>query len=441
MVGMDETNQDIENTEALRAVQRILSSATLRQSEGLRHLLRYLFDKTLSGEADDLKEYTIGVECLGKTTHYDPRHESAVRIQLHRLRQKLVEYYHTEGKQDAFVVEMPKGQFKLAFESRKPAVGEAEKPEVRELPPASPPEYRYKRVLGVSLAAALAWGAYTTAELANLQHQTALFRAAWPPEVESLWRPFLLDRPLIVALQDPPFAHIPQVGYYSDQRSTTWDELMRSPATLELQKKYGTDALQPYFFFTGTAEASAAFTLGKLIGLRVSHISVARSSELSWQQFAENNVVLIGEARFFKERLAGLPAELEFVQNEGEIEILHPQSRDPAIPALGHGNVRGTGQQYALVSTLPGPAGKGIVRAFTSVGTSARLAALQAFIDPVQARALARKLADSSGAIPQYYQVVLKISYKDGVPTNIEYVFHRELHLKVPAGQPRTASH
>src|SRR6516165_9795209 len=76
--------------EAARAqVERIVVSEALRHSETQRRLLRYLTEKSLSGEADQLKEYTIGMDLFGKGTEYDPRQDSGVRIQIGRLRLKL----------------------------------------------------------------------------------------------------------------------------------------------------------------------------------------------------------------------------------------------------------------------------------------------------------------------------------------------------------------
>ena len=39
-----------------------------------------------------------------------------------RLRQKLAEYYRTEGTADPIIVDLPKGAFKVTFESRPAAV-------------------------------------------------------------------------------------------------------------------------------------------------------------------------------------------------------------------------------------------------------------------------------------------------------------------------------
>src|SRR3984957_10711914 len=100
---------------ARKQVDRILASNTLHASDVLRRLLKFLADKTFSGEADGLKEYSVGLDALGKPPTYDPRQDSGVRLQASRLRQKLDEYYRSEGRNDPLVIELPKGRFKLAW--------------------------------------------------------------------------------------------------------------------------------------------------------------------------------------------------------------------------------------------------------------------------------------------------------------------------------------
>ena len=113
----------------LGQVERILHSEIFRNSEGLRRLLRFLAERTAAGEADQLKEYTIGVDGLGKPATYDTHHDAAVRIQVGRLRQKLAEYSHAEGKHDPFIIELPKGGYvpvvRSAERTDKPAAPEA----------------------------------------------------------------------------------------------------------------------------------------------------------------------------------------------------------------------------------------------------------------------------------------------------------------------------
>src|SRR6266571_7416913 len=99
-------------------VQRIMMSKAFRTSEVHRNLLQYLAEKSLSGTAESLKEYTVGLDVFAKPESYDPRQESVVRMHMARVRQKLADYYRTEGLDDAIVVDLPKGAFKVTFEPR-----------------------------------------------------------------------------------------------------------------------------------------------------------------------------------------------------------------------------------------------------------------------------------------------------------------------------------
>src|ERR1700761_4353517 len=99
-------------------VQRIIQSKAFRTSELHRNLLQYLSEKSLSGTADGLKEYTVGLDVFAKPESYDPRQESMVRMHVARLRQKLAEYYQTDGAADSMVIGLPKGGFKIFFTTR-----------------------------------------------------------------------------------------------------------------------------------------------------------------------------------------------------------------------------------------------------------------------------------------------------------------------------------
>src|SRR5215510_7277232 len=118
-------------------IQRIVASKAFKTSEVHRNLFNYLADKSLAGEAHNLKEYTVGLDVFGKPASYDPRQESVVRMHVGRLRQKLAEYYRTEGVDDIVVVDLPKGGFALTFEPR-PAKLVVQQP-VEQVAAAAPP--------------------------------------------------------------------------------------------------------------------------------------------------------------------------------------------------------------------------------------------------------------------------------------------------------------
>jgi hypothetical protein len=81
----------------------------------LQQLLQFLTARVLEGGGESLKEYTIGVEAFGRPHDFDPKTDTIVRVQIHRLRQKLAEYYESDGSRDPILVEIPKGHYLPSF--------------------------------------------------------------------------------------------------------------------------------------------------------------------------------------------------------------------------------------------------------------------------------------------------------------------------------------
>lgn len=96
-------------------VQRVLQSDGFHNASMLQQMLRYLSQKAFDSSAETLKEYTIGVEALSRPLDFDPKTDPIVRVQIHRLRLKLKEYYDADGVHDSIVIEIPKGQYLPVF--------------------------------------------------------------------------------------------------------------------------------------------------------------------------------------------------------------------------------------------------------------------------------------------------------------------------------------
>ncbi len=74
-------------------VAAILDSPAFRRAPILSRLLSYLLEKTLSGQAESLKAYTVAVEGLGRAPDFDAQVDSYPRVQMVRLRKALEGYY------------------------------------------------------------------------------------------------------------------------------------------------------------------------------------------------------------------------------------------------------------------------------------------------------------------------------------------------------------
>lgn len=84
----------------------------------MSRLLRHVVEKTLAGEADQLKEYAVGMEVFDRDETYDPRLDSIVRVEAGRLRSRLEEYYNAEGAASPVRISLPRGGYVAQFESR-----------------------------------------------------------------------------------------------------------------------------------------------------------------------------------------------------------------------------------------------------------------------------------------------------------------------------------
>ena len=96
-------------------LDRILASKGFANAGRLSRLLRYVVERTLAGEADQLKEYAVGVEVFDRDDKYDPRLDSIVRVEAGRLRSRLDEYYNSEGAQDEVRIVLPRGGYSAQF--------------------------------------------------------------------------------------------------------------------------------------------------------------------------------------------------------------------------------------------------------------------------------------------------------------------------------------
>src|SRR6202161_3573204 len=107
------------SAEAVRqAIAKIASSAVFADSQRMARFLRFAVEETLQGNGARLKEIVIGAEVFDRGATYDPRLDPIVRVEARRLRSKLRAYYEGEGKDDALVIEFPKGTYQPVFKPR-----------------------------------------------------------------------------------------------------------------------------------------------------------------------------------------------------------------------------------------------------------------------------------------------------------------------------------
>lgn len=110
--------RSVTREEERAELEAVLASGTFARAQNLARLLRYLCAKHFEGRASDLKEYNIGVEALGRPPGFDPANNSVVRVELHRLREKLKRHYEVDGQSDLVVIVLEPGNYAPRFIAR-----------------------------------------------------------------------------------------------------------------------------------------------------------------------------------------------------------------------------------------------------------------------------------------------------------------------------------
>lgn len=108
-------NSNATPTDAERAeFQRVVEA--LAKWPRLSLLLRYMGEKFFSGQVEQLNEYNIATEVLGRSkTVFNAGDDAIARVETHRLRKRLAEFYESDGRDHPIQVTLPAGSYAPLF--------------------------------------------------------------------------------------------------------------------------------------------------------------------------------------------------------------------------------------------------------------------------------------------------------------------------------------
>jgi hypothetical protein len=106
----------------------VLSSAHFAGETNSKRFLKFVCDKYFAG-IHHISEYEIAIEALGRRSDFDPSQDSIVRVEAHRVRKRLREYYEQEGSKRTLQLVIPQGSYLPHFVAASQA----------EMEPATPP--------------------------------------------------------------------------------------------------------------------------------------------------------------------------------------------------------------------------------------------------------------------------------------------------------------
>ena len=104
----------IERAAELAEYEAVMSSSLFASHTNSSRFLKYVCDRFFAG-IDHVTEYEVAVEALGRRQNFDPQQDSIVRVEAHRVRKRLHEYYAGEGAGHVLHLVLPQGNYLPQF--------------------------------------------------------------------------------------------------------------------------------------------------------------------------------------------------------------------------------------------------------------------------------------------------------------------------------------
>ncbi len=99
------------SAEAIACLDRLLASDLIVRAPRICILLKFFVDALHADCASNLREQDIGQAVFGRPAGYNPGEDNIVRVTMRHLRERVDEYYRTEGQSEKYIFSIPKGKY------------------------------------------------------------------------------------------------------------------------------------------------------------------------------------------------------------------------------------------------------------------------------------------------------------------------------------------
>jgi hypothetical protein len=408
---------DAGRQQYFQQIDKLINSHTLRGSESLCKLLRYLAENSLDHPGVAIKEYQIATEVLGRSAGFDPQNDSTVRVQAGRLRVKLEEYYLHEGASDEIVVELPRKSYGLTFHMRVPDASPASHLQPSRIDePADRKILRQSSSRGWAIAVLVLSILLVVAVLFAVRGRTqAPAKPSVPAVYQVFWHRFLVgpQQPWVI-FSNGSFVGRPETGM----------RYFNAPADS------GALILDHY---TGVGEVLAVHQLDRVFELLNQQLRVKRGSLFSLDDVKNNDLIFVGSPAE-NLTLLDIPGTQDFVfqritsgPRKGDLAVVNanPKPGEPGV-FLGSNPSQPTTEDYALVALVPGidPARSVLILAGTT--TFGTQAAAEYVCRPDSLEVLLKRLGVSTAADLKPFEALLHVKVAHGVPVIADLVSVRK---------------
>ncbi len=385
-------------------IERVIASTHFRSSLRLREILLYIAECALRETPEAATEQQIGVHVFHRPPGYNSSEDSIVRTHARLLRQKLAEYFSTEGSAEPLIVEVPKGHYLPIFRLRE----SPPHPQPVALP--AEPKPNPERVRDArnwrSMPIGFILGALLVLSLVALGF--LFFRGvpnafAERSPVEVFWSPFLSGEPPVVIYSNTRFLGDSKTG------------LRYAPAGAIPTSEPVVD------HYTGIGEVAAVYDLTRLFDAHRAAFILKRSLLVTWDEAKSRNLIFIGSAAE-NPSLRALPSLTDFtmVANPESAGFVNNHPRPGELPLYSRPE-HPLAMDYAVIALVPGvePGKRTLV--FSGLTTLGTQAAVEYASQKDTVSELCKLVCSPTGEVKPF-EALIQVGLVGGVPLQSKLV-------------------
>jgi hypothetical protein len=411
-------------TPALREhLGELLESPAFKGSRRSQQFLQHVVEKALAGQADELKERSLGVALFGRAPSYDTGDDAIVRVTASDVRKRLHQYYSETDS--AIQVDLLAGSYTPEFRcltGRDPAVPALPPPVLPAAPEAPKRGRPWRRAaLAGTVLAALAipaiwlWNRQRVAESLSPRHVLP-------------WSVLLLQdgRPLQLVLADPDLSAMEAL---TGSQISLPDYANRK--YLANPEAFGSDMRKAFSLFKGVNVAAVdveiAVSVSRLAASSSVKLKVNPARSLQLSAFGtDDDFIILGSPRsnpwgaLFQDQM-----DFEFVREpEFKWEVVRNKRIQPGelpryVPTAGGWE---TGHSFAIIALVGNPNQAGKVLLVAGSNAEGTQAAGQFLTNTAQlARTLQAHGIDPGGPAC-HFEILLQVRTLAGSPSTLDVV-------------------
>ncbi len=423
---MTQVDPELKTDARWQLIERITASPPFQKSSRLRELLRFMAERAIHGMPQDLTEHRIGCAVFGKPKDYSVVEDSSVRVHVRQLRLKLHEYFDGEGREEAAIVEIPKGAYTPLFRPVEQRTSTAPV-----LAIASHLPRLWFRLLPWALAALF----LITTLVAWFRRPAVAIPASPPWPLAAL---FNSGGSVQVVVADINYGMMRLV----DEQQVTLDRYL-SPSYRSGQEFSNVHPtvrearMMKYLSgsrLTSYADLVVVTTLMRLIGDSSNLLTIRAARELNPRDLEGGNFVFVGSPSsnpwvfYFQDKLNFQEREGVVGESPKFFQNLHPRAGEQDT-YQGLAFTGSSGEDYAAISLLPLPGGRGSVLILQGLQQEGTEAAGLFLADSGNRQKLQQALGITAAAAqPVYFEALIRTQAVAGAPNATSIIATRVIH-------------